>query len=190
MRTVLTAFLAAVSVAGFAYGHGEILSTGSDPVNGAAIAPTSASANFIDAGTMRVNTSLDMYAASINYPGTESSKYLFLACDAQSVRLAAQCSGGGAHTLDFYSGSGGNKQWSVDPSGHLVPASSTQKAKITNNSGTITLSGGTGTATVTSGARCVCTDSTANASVKCAVSGTTLTATGTTTDVITYLCDR
>lgn len=64
------------------------------------------------------------------------------------------------------------------------------KLSQTANSGTITLSGGTGTAAVTSGARCICTDQTANASVKCVVSGTTLTATGTTTDVITYLCDR
>ena len=54
--------------------------------------------------------------------------------------------------------------------------------------GTITLSSGTGTATVFSGAICVCTDTTANVSVKCAVSGTTLTATGTTSDVIAYQC--
>jgi hypothetical protein len=54
--------------------------------------------------------------------------------------------------------------------------------------GTVGLSGGTGTATVRNGARCVCTDTTANASVKCAVSGTTLTITGTTTDTIAYFC--
>lgn len=54
--------------------------------------------------------------------------------------------------------------------------------------GTKTLSGGTGTTTVASGARCVCTDTTANVSVKCSVSGTTLTFTGTTTDVIAYWC--
>lgn len=60
--------------------------------------------------------------------------------------------------------------------------------KVGSNSGTITLAAGTGTATVYSGARCVCTDSTANASVRCAVSSTTLTATGTGTDVIAYLC--
>ena len=55
-------------------------------------------------------------------------------------------------------------------------------------SGAITLSAGTGTATVASGATCVCTDTTANASVKCAVSGTTLTATGTASDVVAFLC--
>lgn len=58
----------------------------------------------------------------------------------------------------------------------------------TKNRGTITLSGGTGTATVTSGAVCTCTDTTATNVVQCAVSSTTLTATGTTTDVISYLC--
>jgi hypothetical protein len=62
------------------------------------------------------------------------------------------------------------------------------KVSSTTGGGTISLSGGTGTATVLSGHRCVCTDTTANASVKCAVSGTTLTATGTTTDVIAYFC--
>ena len=73
--------------------------------------------------------------------------------------------------------------------GQLNMAGSAKLAQ-TNNSGTITLSAGSGTATVTSGARCICTDQTANASVKCAVSSTTLTATGTGTDVITYLCDQ
>lgn len=62
------------------------------------------------------------------------------------------------------------------------------KVTATTGGGTISLSGGTGTATVLSGHRCVCTDTTANVSVKCAVSGTTLTATGTTTDVIAYFC--
>lgn len=54
--------------------------------------------------------------------------------------------------------------------------------------GVITLVAGSGTATVTTGMQCVCTDKTANASVKCVVSGTTLTATGTTTDQIVYVC--
>jgi hypothetical protein len=74
--------------------------------------------------------------------------------------------------------------------------STTSTANVTLNDsttlhmrgGTITLSGGTGTATVTGGVQCVCTDQTANASVKCAVSATTLTATGTGADVITYWC--
>lgn len=68
-------------------------------------------------------------------------------------------------------------------------ATATQhRVSATTGGGTITLAAGSGTATVFSGARCVCTDTTANASVKCAVSGTTLTATGTATDVIAYLC--
>jgi len=56
------------------------------------------------------------------------------------------------------------------------------------NKGTKTLAAGTGTQTVLTGSQCVCTDTTANASVKCVVSGTTLTFTGTGTDVIAYLC--
>jgi hypothetical protein len=62
-----------------------------------------------------------------------------------------------------------------------------------HNSGSITLTSGTpstGTATVLSGAKCTCTDSTAASAIMCAVSGTTLTATGpnTVTDVINYFC--
>lgn len=55
-------------------------------------------------------------------------------------------------------------------------------------SGTKTLAAGAGTTTVATGARCVCTDTTAAAAVKCSVSGTTLTFAGTTTDVIAYFC--
>lgn len=54
--------------------------------------------------------------------------------------------------------------------------------------GTKTLSTGSGTVAVFSGARCVCTDTTAVAAVKCSVSATTLTITGTSSDVIAYLC--
>jgi len=71
----------------------------------------------------------------------------------------------------------------LDGAGNLALA-----AGATRSKGTITLSGGTGTATVASGAVCVCTDTTAANAVKCAVSSTTLTATGTTTDVIAYHC--
>jgi hypothetical protein len=75
----------------------------------------------------------------------------------------------------------GTEKFSVDKDGAI-------KIVGTTGGGTITLSGGTGTATVLTGHRCVCTDTTAAAAVKCAVSGTTLTATGTTTDVIAYFC--
>jgi hypothetical protein len=56
--------------------------------------------------------------------------------------------------------------------------------------GTITLSGGTGTATVNSGAKCVCTDTSATPLVlQCAVSSTTLTATQASgSHVIAYVC--
>jgi hypothetical protein len=81
----------------------------------------------------------------------------------------------------------GTQRLSVDAEGDVVVAGALSVSGSTSR-GTITLSGGSGTATVFSGAICVCTDTTANNSVKCAVSGTTLTATGTTTDVIAYHC--
>jgi hypothetical protein len=62
------------------------------------------------------------------------------------------------------------------------------KVTATTGGGTITLSAGSGTATVLSGHRCVCSDTTALALCKPSVSGTTLTITGTGTDVIAYLC--
>lgn len=67
---------------------------------------------------------------------------------------------------------------------------SAAKVSVASNSGTMTLVAGTQTATVTTGARCVCTDQTAANAVRCSVATTTLTAVGTGTDVITYLCDR
>jgi hypothetical protein len=57
------------------------------------------------------------------------------------------------------------------------------------NKGTVTLAAGTGTATVTSGSTCVVSETTdATKTVKGAVSSTTLTITGTGSDVIAYIC--
>ena len=87
---------------------------------------------------------------------------------------------------------GGGSNLNVDNSGVVTAVAKfrigTGTAITAIDKGTITLSGGTGTATVADAAICVCTDTTANVSVKCAVSGTTLTATGTTSDVIAYIC--
>lgn len=78
---------------------------------------------------------------------------------------------------------GGVGQTNVDSSGNWQMASGATKTR-----GQITLSTGTGTATVLSGAICTCVDTTAANVVKCAVATTTLTATGTGSDVISYIC--
>lgn len=78
-----------------------------------------------------------------------------------------------------------------------VSAANAAKVRFTPNAGnvgSITLtsaSPSTGTATVLAGSVCMCTNETTQANpVKCAVSSTTLTATGpnTVTDVINYVC--
>lgn len=57
------------------------------------------------------------------------------------------------------------------------------------NSGVLTLSGGTQTQAVRANAKCVCGKATNRANpVECAVSGTVLTATGTGTDQVSYVC--
>jgi hypothetical protein len=68
-------------------------------------------------------------------------------------------------------------------------STTTLKATDTKTSGIITLSGGTGTATVLSGVHCTCGKVTnASNGVICSVSSTTLTATGTNTDQVSYIC--
>jgi hypothetical protein len=72
---------------------------------------------------------------------------------------------------------------SVDGAGNLF-----LNASATRSKGTITLAAGTGTVTVASGSICVCGNTSALNMVQCNVSSTTLTATGTGTDVIAYHC--
>ncbi len=73
--------------------------------------------------------------------------------------------------------------FTVDQSGGV-------QASSTLTRGLITLSTGTGTATVLSGAICTCglNTSAGTAAPKCSVAATTLTATGTGSDVISYVC--
>jgi hypothetical protein len=77
----------------------------------------------------------------------------------------------------------GNLLMSLDGAGNLF-----LNASATRSKGTITLAAGTGTVTVASGSVCVCGNTSALNAVQCAVSSTTLTATGTGTDVIAYSC--
>lgn len=54
--------------------------------------------------------------------------------------------------------------------------------------GTVALAAGSAAVTVASGARCVCSDTTAINACKAAVASTTLTLTGTGTDTVSYFC--
>lgn len=53
--------------------------------------------------------------------------------------------------------------------------------------GSVTLSGGNGSAPVAAGATCVCSSTTANPA-RCSLAASTLTVTGTGSDVVTYIC--
>lgn len=79
-------------------------------------------------------------------------------------------------------------QFTLDNEGDLVTGAI--DSTDTRTVGTITLVAGTGTATVQSGAVCVCSDTSAVPLVtRCAVSGTTLTATQASgTNVVAYHC--
>ncbi len=70
--------------------------------------------------------------------------------------------------------------------GYVAVDSSKNKGSLTIGAGG---GSGTATATVTSGSKCVCSEETdVTKLVKCAVSTTTLTATGTAADVVSYIC--
>lgn len=104
-----------------------------------------------------------------------------------SVPAARICAGAVLDALDlvFAVGNPGGcttEVFSIDNTGSVLTTSALTK-------GSKTLVAGSGTVTVLSGAKCVCSEETNQANgVKCSVSGTTLTITGTGTDVITYVC--
>lgn len=61
-------------------------------------------------------------------------------------------------------------------------------ATTTAGGGTVALTAGSAAVTVASGARCVCSDTTAVNACKASVASTTLTLTGTGTDTVSYFC--
>jgi hypothetical protein len=162
------------------------------PVDGQDIQPSSATSplgkfDVVDAGVLHVANEASTNGSFGWWGGASSSSngtYGLFICSSGYARVGAGCAGGTSTPLDFYSGAG-NKQWSIDGSGHIVPAGATQKIQATNNSGGCTLNGGspaTCTVTVTAGARCFCSlvgTTAAIAAMNCAVnlSGTTLTVT-------------
>lgn len=92
-----------------------------------------------------------------------------------------------------------------DNSGHTYAALTSSGVDLTQNGtgvastngvtcsgsthcGTQALTAGTASVTVVTGCHAICTDTTAAAAVKCSVSATTLTITGTSTDSINYFC--
>lgn len=93
---------------------------------------------------------------------------------------------GDAHTIWSDNNKGTTLGTLFNDGSLLMAAASKTKGSCTLNGGTP----GTCTATVNSGAICICSDATAVLPAKCAVSGTTLTATGAaaSTDVVTFLC--
>jgi hypothetical protein len=174
-------------------------SGGSASISGAAISPASVSTSFVDAGIVRVNTSLDMQGgAPINFPGTSAGQYMFLACNSQNVRVGADCGGGTANRLNLYAVNG-NVQWYVhDGTGDFTPTGD-NKGTLSNNGGTCTLNGGspaTCTVSVTAGARCnantVGTTAAAAKALAINLVTTTLTVTAAngSTEVVNVWCDR
>lgn len=80
----------------------------------------------------------------------------------------------------FYNDDGSTAKARINSDGSFGTTATTMRNAVT-------LSAGSGTATVSSGAFCVCSSTTANPA-HCSVSGTTLTVTGTGTDVVNYIC--
>lgn len=118
MRTLLTALLAAVVIAGAAYGHGEIMCVGAPPVTGVPIAPssvtsTSGTFGFVDAGILLVQNEFRTMTPILDrQTGTHTT---FYTCS-NNVGVGATC---GSNQLDFIA-SNGNPQWSLDTNGHFV----------------------------------------------------------------------
>lgn len=166
-------------------------------INAGVVDAGSVVAQFIDAGTIKVNGPLNMNANTIYYPGTEVSKYLLLACDNSGIRIGAQCSGGSAGQLDFYATTAGNLMWSINNSGHLIPAGATQKVQLSNNAQSCTLDGASPSKcaiTVTASAKCVCSVIGTGAPPACGVNLVTTTLTAYSANGLTsnvnVICDR
>lgn len=139
-----------------------------------------------DVFTMQHNCNGDLHTLGWQYSG---GRFISSAADA----YFGVASGGSVAAVLYIPANPGGLQlynsaaadvMDIDSAGNILLAAGATKSR-----GSIALSVGTGTATVRSGAVCVCSETTdATKTLKCAVSGTTLTATGNGSDVINYIC--